>query len=82
MTAPEASALGTNSAVAVELVLRNTPAFAADVMEGDFLLEIDDTQVPDVRSFLDLIAAKRGQTIRVLISHRGTRLYKMIRTNP
>ena len=63
-------------------MLRNTPAFAADVMEGDFLLEIDDTQVPDVRSFLDLIAAKRGQTIRVLISHRGTRLYKMIRTNP
>lgn len=82
MTATEASALGTNSAVAVEIVLRNTPAFEADIMEGDFLLEIDGSKVPDVRSFLDMIAAKRGQTIRVLMSHRGTRGYKMIKTNP
>jgi allophanate hydrolase subunit 2 len=51
-------------------------------MEGDFLLEIDGSKVPDVRSFLDMIAAKRGQTIRVLMSHRGTRGYKMIKTNP
>jgi hypothetical protein len=82
MTATEASALGTNSAVAIELVIRSTPAFEADVLEGDFLLEIDGTKVPDVRSFLEIIASKRGQTIRALISHRGTRLYKMIRTNP
>jgi hypothetical protein len=31
---------------------------------------------------LSTIDAKRGQTIRVLLSRRGTRLTKSIRTNP
>ena len=82
MTSAEASSVGTNSAVAIELVMRNTPAFEADVMDGDFLLEIDGLKIPDVPTFLSTIDAKRGQTIRVLLSRRGTRLTKSIRTNP
>ena len=74
MTSAEASSVGTNSAVAIELVMRNTPAFEADVMDGDFLLEIDGLKIPDVPTFLSTIDAKRGQTIRVLLSRpAGTR---------
>jgi hypothetical protein len=82
MTSAEASSVGTNSAVAIELVMRHTPAFEADVMDGDFLLEIDGAKIPDVPTFLSTIDGKRGQTIRVLLSRRGTRLTKTIRTNP
>ena len=82
MTSAEASSVGTNSAVAIELVMRHTPAFGADVMDGDFLLEIDGAKIPDVPTFLSTIDAKRGQTITVLLSRRGTRMTKTIRTNP
>ena len=81
MTSAEASTVGTNSAVAIDLVMRNTPAFEADVMDGDFLLEIDGMKIPDGRTFMSTIELKRGQTIRVLLSRRGTRLTKTIRTN-
>jgi len=82
MTSSEASTVGTNSAVAIELVMRNTPAFEADVMDGDFLLEIDGIKIPDGRTFMSTIELKRGQSIQVLLSRRGTRLTKTIRTNP
>ena len=82
MTSAEASSVGTNSAVAIELEMRHTPAFETDVMDGDFLLEIDGAKIPDVPTFLSTIDGKRGQTIRVLLSRRGTRLTKTIRTNP
>jgi len=82
MTSAEASAVGTNSAVGIDLVVRNAPAFEADVMDGDYLLEIDGTKIPDVKTFLRLIETKRGQTITLLLSRRGTRLSKTIRTNP
>jgi hypothetical protein len=51
-------------------------------MDGDFLLEIDGVKIPDGRTFMSTIELKRGQTIRVLLSRRGTRLTKTIRTNP
>jgi C-terminal processing protease CtpA/Prc len=51
-------------------------------MDGDYLLEIDGTKIPDVQTFLRLIETKRGQTITLLLSRRGTRLSKTIRTNP
>lgn len=82
MTSAEASAVGTNSAVAIDLVIRHAPAFEADVMDGDYLLEIDGKKIPDVKTFLSVIDAKRGQTISLLLSRRGNRLTKSIRTNP
>lgn len=82
MTSAEASAVGTNSAVGIDLVVRHAPAFEADVMDGDYLLEIDGTKIPDVKTFLRLIETKRGQTITLLLSRRGTRITKTIRTNP
>lgn len=82
MTSAEASAVGTNSAVGIDLVVRHAPAFEADVMDGDYLLEIDGKKIPDVKTFLAVIEAKRGQTISLLLSRRGNRFTKTIRTNP
>jgi PDZ domain len=82
MTSAEASEVGTNSAIVIDLVIRRAPAFEADVMDGDYLLEIDGTKIPDVKTFLDVIEAKRGRTVTLLLSRRGNRLSKTVRTNP
>lgn len=80
VTAEQAKVVGTNNALLVNIVARRTPAFYADLYEGDYLLEFNGQRVPVAdEEFGALLDKHRGQEIALLIYRNGTKLTKKIR---
>jgi hypothetical protein len=80
VTAEQAKAVGTNNALLINVVMRRSPAFYADLYEGDCILEFNGQRVPlDEEEFSALLDKNRGKEIDLLIYRGGSRLTKKIR---
>jgi S1-C subfamily serine protease len=80
VTAEQAKVVGTNNALLVTIVARRTPAFYADIYEGDCILEFNGRRVPlDDEEFSALLDKHRGQEIELLIYRNGSKVKKKIR---
>jgi hypothetical protein len=55
MTPAGRRAAGRNTGVFVVIVMEHTPAFAADLVMGDVIYEVNGVSVPDMKSFFSLI---------------------------
>lgn len=60
-----------NTGAYVYIVVHGTPAFAANVMEGDVIVKIDDADVIDGNGFLAQLAQYQGQTVNLSIIRDG-----------
>ncbi len=79
VTAEQARVVGTNNALLITIVMRRTPAFFADLYEGDCILEFNGEKVPlDEEEFSALLDKNRGKEIELLIYRGGSRLTKKI----
>jgi S1-C subfamily serine protease len=52
-----------NTGVIVDVVVRGTPAFQANILEGDVLLKIANDDVVDIPSFFTVVAKYAGRTV-------------------
>lgn len=78
LTAEERKQLGTNKGLFVHVVVKNSPAFKADLFRGDVILKIDDEDVQDVKEFLEVIKNREGKKVLLTISRDGKILTKEI----
>lgn len=80
VTAEQARIVGTNNALLITIVMRRTPAFYADLYEGDVILEFNGQRVPlEEEAFGALLEKHRGKEIELLIYRSGNKLTKKIR---
>ncbi|MGO9213735.1 MAG: hypothetical protein ACLP9S_07555 [Syntrophales bacterium] len=77
----ERKALNTNSAVKVDYVVEDTPAFIANVFPGDFLVGIDDDPVTSPDSYLKLLTKYEGRDPKFHFVRDGKPLDKVIHVN-
>jgi C-terminal processing protease CtpA/Prc len=63
--------LQTNKGVVVEVVIRGTPAYEADVLKGDILTSLADEQIQTPDQFFDIVARHRGETVNLILSRDG-----------
>ena len=56
-----------NAGVVVTAVVRGTPAFAANILEGDIIIKINDEDVVDIRGFGAQMLMHAGQTAQLAI---------------
>jgi len=77
----EVAKLGTNNALCVDLVFRGTPAFTADIFEGDYILEINGQKLNTPATFYKLIENLEGQKITIVIIRNGNKITKEIQLN-
>ena len=63
--------LKTNKGVYVTVVVKRSPAFAADVIEGDIITKIDGTEVLDGPDFVQLINRYREKEFTLTIYRDG-----------
>jgi S1-C subfamily serine protease len=68
---------GTNRGVAVAVVMKNSPAFNADVFEDDIITKIGSLAVSDQTSFQQALKANTGST-PVTIVRDGKELIKVV----
>jgi membrane-associated protease RseP (regulator of RpoE activity) len=72
------SELGTNKGVLVRVVVKDSPAFEADILQGDVLLGFGDTEIRDPDQFFSLVEQNHGKTVSVLLYRNGQNLTKDI----
>lgn len=56
-----------NTGVLAAIVVHGTPAFRANILEGDVLLKINDLDVIDLQGFTDQLTQFAGQTVKLEI---------------
>lgn len=74
----ERQSLQSNRGVAVRIVVEGSPAFDADVLPGDFLVEIDGAPVSSVDALYPLIAARSGKPVVLTLLRNGVRVIKNV----
>jgi len=74
----ERQSLQSNRGVAVRIVVDGSPAFDADILPGDFLVEIDGLPVSNVDALNPLIAARSGKSVVFTVLRNGARVIKNV----
>ena len=70
--------LGTNKGVLVRLVVKNSPAYEADLLQGDVLRSLGNEEISDPDQFFALVKKYEGQRVPVLIYRSGQDLTKEV----
>jgi membrane-associated protease RseP (regulator of RpoE activity) len=70
-----------NKGVYITVVIKDSPAFNADLLNGDVIRKLNDTEVIDRTHFGKLIAENKGQEIKVEIFRNGKTITKQIQLN-
>ena len=71
--------IGSNKGLIVIAVIKGSPAFRADVLPGDVLRGIGDTELYDINSMQEAASSYAGQKVRVDLLRNGTQISKEIR---
>ncbi len=73
--------IGSNNGVIVYVVVKDSPAFLADILKGDIIRKIGDVDIIDVRSFQEVFRHYIGKKVNVLILREGQEINKQIQLN-
>jgi hypothetical protein len=76
--------LARNTGVYVPIVVRGTPAFRANILEGDVILKINDLDVVDAKGFSDQLTQFAGQptTLEVVRGNDHLSIQVTLNQNP
>ena len=61
-----------NRGAIVDIVVKNSPAFNADVLKGDILTKMDGQEIFDANDFLNKLKTKSGEKVEIEIIRNGT----------
>jgi hypothetical protein len=70
--------IGSNKGVHVFAVIRNSPAWKADVLKDDIITKISNTEILDRSSFRKVVGENHGKMVTVEILRNGRRITKEI----
>lgn len=73
--------IGSNKGVVIANVMDNSPAFMADILEGDILKKINSDEILDVKSGLDIIAKHAGERIVMTLIRNSKIITKNVQLN-
>jgi S1-C subfamily serine protease len=74
--------IGSNRGVVVNVVVKGSPAFNADIMHGDIITKINDEVVSDVQSFGATVGRYAGQEVVLQTYREGRERQVPVRLNP
>jgi len=71
-------AIGSNKGVKVDVVVKNTPAYNADILRGDLIKKIEDDPVLDITSFQKHIVKNEGKIVKITLIRNGQEITKKV----
>lgn len=75
--------IGSNKGVLVFAVVKDSPAFRADILEGDIIKRIGDIEVTgDAKNSDEIIQKYAGKKVTILLIRDGNEITKEVQCNP
>ncbi len=71
--------LGSNKGLLVDLVVKDSPAFYADIFTGDMLMKIGDDVIYDEASLSKSVSKNAGKEVDVLLIRDDKEIHKLIK---
>ena len=71
LTLEERRSLGSNHGAAIRVVVKNSPAFDADLIEGDIIKKLNDTDIAGTAQWYQMLGDYLGKTVVVTIFRNG-----------
>jgi hypothetical protein len=71
--------LQSNFGVVVQVVIEGSPAFEAEILPGDILLQIGSDRVRSVEHFSELLDRYQGRVVELVVDRRGREVRKTLR---
>lgn len=81
LTPEQRQSIGSNTGAEVLAVIRNSPAFTADILKGDILKKINESEIIDAASFSENLIKYAGQTVALEIIRNNESLTKQLKLN-
>ncbi len=78
MTDEQRQALQSNRGLQIIAVVKNSPAFFADILRGDILRSIEGNETYDLETFKEAIRQNKGKAVSVIIYRNGQALTKNV----
>lgn len=72
------TSIGSNKGVYIDVVLKNSPAFKADLLTGDIIRRFGDVEVIDARQFFDLLNTRADPNVQLEILREGETIFKEV----
>lgn len=73
--------IGSNKGMLINAVVKDSPAFQADIIRGDILRQIGDIQIYSQDTFEEALERHKGQVVTTLIYRNGTEIKKNVALN-
>jgi len=73
--------IGSNKGVIILAVVRDAPAYHADILQGDVIKKINDIEITDTLKFLELLAKYKGEKVTFAIIRDGQEMIKEVKLN-
>ena len=73
--------LGTNRGVLVTAIINGTPAFHADILTGDAILEIDGNRCDDPTGFINSVTKCAGKKVAIRLNRSGKEMSISVQLN-
>lgn len=70
-----------NKGVLVSVVVKGSPAFYSDILKGDILKKVGDTDIYDAKEFANAVSKHIGQKVMFTIYRNGTTIEKEVQLN-
>ena len=74
--------IGSNKGVLIRAIIKNSPAFSADLLKGDIIRKANDVEVLDPESFSKFLVVNAGRKVTFSLIRDGKELTKTIQLNP
>ena len=73
--------IGSNKGAVLSIIVDESPAFMADFLPGDILVRLDDSEIINYASLLELVAENKGRRVSIELIREGVRLSKELTLN-
>jgi len=70
-----------NKGVSIFVVVKGSPAFQSDILEGDIIRRINETDIMDAKHCIQVIGENKGKTIELSILRNGQKIQKEVTLN-
>jgi hypothetical protein len=82
LTPEERSQIGSNKGVLIQMVRKGSPAFQADILEGDIVRKVAEQEVIDIADASDKMGQFAGRTVVVEVLRGNTTKLVQVALNP
>lgn len=81
LSSEQRSKIKSNKGVVVGYLVKDTPAYNSDILEGDIIRKVNDSDVSDPEGLLRLLEESAGKTIDIEIIRDSQTIHKSVKLN-